>query len=261
MVTTLLAGALYVAAAALYLVYVWGQHEKLAAVARAVLIGAVALHAADIAAHCIHGAHPASNAREAVSFAAFIVAATYLLLSWRYRLTAVGGLVAPATLMLLIAARVTPLATPPVGIGALGKVHIMLAVLGTALFAVAALASSLYLVQAKQLKRKEFGTLFHRGPPLELLDTIVQRCVSIGFPVFTVAILLGVLWVARLGGAVHALPQYTLAVVTWFAFAALLLSRAVAGWHGRRSALLAIVGFTASLAVMVLYLLRAVLRA
>ncbi|HEY3356158.1 MAG TPA: cytochrome c biogenesis protein CcsA [Polyangia bacterium] len=261
MITSLIAGGLYVAAAGLYLVFVWGQHERLARLARLVLVAAAVGHAVDIAAHCVHGAHPASSAREAVNFAAFVMVATYLALSWRYRLAAVGGLVAPAAVMLVIAARVTPLAARPAGFGTLGRVHIILAVLGVALFAIAALASALYLVQAKQLKRKEFGTLFHRGPPLEQLDTIVQRCVNIGFPVFTVALLLGALWMARLGGDLKAMPQYLLALVTWFAFAGLLLSRAVAGWHGRRSALLAIFGFTTSLAVMVLYLLRAVLRA
>jgi ABC-type uncharacterized transport system permease subunit len=262
MVTTLIAGALYVVATVLYLAFVMGERERFGAVARVTLAAAAAVHMADIAAHCVRGAHPASSAREAVSFAAFAVVVVFLGFSWRSkRLAAVGGLVAPASLMLLIAARVAPLGVRPQGIGTLGRVHITLAVLGVALFAVAALASALYLAQAKQLKRKSFGTLFHRGPPLEQLDRIVQRCVSLGFPVFTVAIVLGALWMARLGGTIQSMPQYLLALVTWIAFAGLLVSRAVAGWHGRRSALLAILGFASSLAVLALYLLRGAFRA
>ena len=260
-VTWLVAAALYAGAAALYLAFLWGRHERLARLARLVLIAAVAAHAVDVAAHCIRGAHPGTSVREAVSFLSFVMVTTYLVMGRRLSISAVGGLIAPATLLLVIAARVTPAATPTQGFGVLGRIHISLAVLGVALFAVAALAAALYLVQARQLKSKTFGLLFHRGPPLELLDTVIQRCVNIGFPIFTVAIVLGAIWMARLGKVALATPQYGLALITWFAFAGLLLMRTIAGWHGRRSALFAIVGFTTSLAVVVLYLLRAALRA
>jgi ABC-type uncharacterized transport system permease subunit len=260
MALTVLAGASYAAAGLLYLAYVWWPRERLGDAGRSVLALAAAVHAADIAAHCMRGVHPASNARAAVAFAGFAVVGIYLALAWRYRLTLVGALVAPVALLLLITARVTPVAIRPEGIGVLGRIHITLAVVGTALFAVAAIVSVLYLAQVSQLKSKNFGVLFHRAPPLEVLDVILQRCVSIGFPVFTVAIILGALWLARIGGPLHATPQYALALVAWFAFAGLLLARAVAGWHGRRAALLAIVGFVSSLAVIVLYLVRSVLR-
>jgi ABC-type uncharacterized transport system permease subunit len=259
--TWLVAAALYAGAAALYLAYLWGRHERLARIARVVLLLAAGAHMVDVAAHCIKGAHPGTSVREAVSFLSFVMVATYLVMGRRLQLGAVGALVAPATLLLVIAARVTPATAPQQGFGALGRIHISLAVLGVALFAVAALASALYLVQARQLKSKSFGLLFHRGPPLELLDTVVQRCVNVGFPVFTVAIILGAVWMARLGKVALATPQYGLALITWFAFAGLLLTRTIAGWHGRRSALFAIVGFTTALAVVVLYLLRAALRA
>jgi ABC-type uncharacterized transport system permease subunit len=261
-VVWVVAAALYAGAAALYLAYLWGRHERLAAIARGLLIAAAATHMVDVAFHCIKGQHPGTSVREAVSFLSFVIVATYLVMGRRLQLGAVGALVAPATLLLIIAARVTPAAVPQQqGFGALGRIHISLAVLGVALFAVAALASVLYLVQARQLKQKSFGLLFRKGPPLELLDTIVQRCVNIGFPLFTLAIVLGAIWMARLGKAALASPQYVLALVTWFAFAGLLLTRTVAGWHGRRSALFAIVGFTTALAVVVIYLLRAALRA
>lgn len=261
LVTSVIAAVLYAGAGALYLAYIAGRRERLAGLARAVLGCAVAAHAADIAVHCLGGQHPASNAREAVSFASFLMVGVYLLMSRRYRLAAVGALVSPAVLMLVITVRVTPAAAPALHrIDALGRVHIVLATVGVALFAVAAISSALYLVQARELKRKSFGALFHRGPPLELLDRVVQVCVSFGFPVFTLAIILGALWMARLGRSGLLVPQYLLALCTWFAFGGLLLTRVTAGWHGRRSAILAIFGFTSSLGVLVLYLLRAAFR-
>jgi ABC-type uncharacterized transport system permease subunit len=258
MPTPLCAASLYAISAALYLAFLAGGRVRIAAVARAVLLAALVAHAVDIAVHCVHGAHPGSSAREAVSFSAFLIAAAYLYVSFRAGTAAVGGLVAPAVLMLVIAARVTPAGGRHPVVGALGRAHVSLAMVGVALFALAALASVFYLVQVRQLKRKSFGLLFHRGPPLELLDRVVQICVAVGFPVFTVAMVLGALWMARIGQAFFS-PRHTLAMVTWAAFGALLLFRAVAGWHGRRSAVFAIIGFVSSLAVVLLYLMRAAL--
>jgi ABC-type uncharacterized transport system permease subunit len=260
--TSLLAIALYAVAGGLYLAYLGGRKERLAAIARVVLLCGAAAHVVDIASHCVRGLHPAANVREAVSFGSLIMVATYLSLARRYQIAALGGLVAPVTLMLVIAARVTPAGGPNLqGVSVLGRVHISLAMLGVGLFAVAAAASALYLAEDRQLKSKSFGALFHRGPPLEMLDRLVQRCVTVGFPIFTVAIVLGALWMARLGHSYARVPQYWLALVTWAAFGGLLLSRVVAGWHGRRSAILALLGFSTSLAVVLMYLLRAALRA
>ena len=54
-----------------------------------------------------------------------------------------------------------------------------------------------------------------RGTPLETLDRLAHRCVSIGFPVFTLAIVTGAIWVARLGllhGRGTLRPEYLIAV-------------------------------------------------
>jgi len=229
-------------------------------VARIVLVAAAVVHAADIGLGCMHGAHPGMSVREAVSFLAFVTALASLVLGWRLLTGAVGALVVPATVVLVIAAKVTPQPALQEGPSLLGRMHVSLAVLGVALFAVAACASLLYILEARQLRAKRFGLLFRRGVPLEQLDKIVRRAIAIGFPVFTAAILLGAFYMARVGQSAIATPRHVFAMMAWFAFAALLLSRSLAGWHGRRPAVLAIVGFVTSLAVVVLYLLRAAFR-
>ncbi len=76
-------------------------------------------------------------------------------------------------------------------------------------------------------------------------------------PVFTVALILGVVWGTQRGAGWDR-PEYPLAFVTWVAFAALLLMRTAYGWRGRRSAWLTLVGFGAALLVLLVYLLRRV---
>src|SRR5690606_17967012 len=94
-----------------------------------------------------------------------------------------------------------------------------------------------------------------RGAALETLDRLSHRLVLIGFPVFTAALTLGVVWGARRSGLVER-PEWWIPPVTRGAFAGRLLARTTRGWRGRKAALLTITGFTASLAVLAIYLAR-----
>jgi ABC-type uncharacterized transport system permease subunit len=118
----------------------------------------------------------------------------------------------------------------------------------------------LYLFEDRQLKRKQFDTLIGRGgASLETLDRLALRCVSLGFPIFTVALVTGALWIARLGllwGTAAMRPEYLLAVATWVAFGVLLVARVGAGWQGRRAAWLTLGGFGGAVLVLVVYFLR-----
>jgi len=83
--------------------------------------------------------------------------------------------------------------------------------------------------------------------------------VSIGFPVFTLALVTGAVWIARLGGLAASearRPEYLMAVAAWAAFGVLLLARVGAGWRGHRAAWLTLGGFAGLFAVLLLYVLR-----
>jgi len=51
-------------------------------------------------------------------------------------------------------------------------------------------------------------------------------------------------------------PEWGIALVTWVAFGGLIVARTTKGWRGRKAALLTIMGFSASAAVMAIYLAR-----
>ena len=134
-----------------------------------------------------------------MSLAAFLIALAYLLTSLRYRLTAAGAFAVPAVVALILLARLAPAEASVPAMGRLGQAHILLATLGVAVFAFAAALAIVYLFQDRSLKRKQLDRADARGTPLETLDRLAHRCVSIGFPVFTLAIVTGAIWVARLG--------------------------------------------------------------
>ena len=232
---------------------------RLARAARLVLTAAFLLHAFDIGAHCVRAIHPFVNAREALSFVGWLTIGAYLGVSLRQPLPLVGALLVPVVIVLESAARLTPERGASTAASILGKLHIGLATIGVAVFAVAAVLAAVYLVAERQLKHRRFGALFRQGPPLAMLDGLNRRSILVGFPIFTVAMVTGAIWVMRLPeGGPHRLlrPEYALSTITWCLYAALLLARLVAGWRGRRAALVTLLGFGAALGVLAIYLLR-----
>lgn len=250
--------AAYTAATvALFLVLAGKQKARPVAVA---LVGlAFAAHGADIGWRGTEHVHPAQSVREAIGFLAFIITGGYLLASTRYRLTIGGVVVMPVSLIMLLAARLTPAGTAPDELSTLGRIHISLATIGVGVFALASALSAIYLVEERALKKKKFDAIAFKdkGAPLEALDRTSHRLIWVGFPIFTLALILGAIWVFKLGESLDR-PEYPLAAVTWFAFAGLLLARQVYGWRGRKAARLALSGFGAAVLVMAIYLLRRV---
>ena len=245
------------AAASAALLFVLGGHQK----SRGLAIGLVAVafiaHGVDIGWRGTQHVHPAQSVREAIGFLAFIVTGGYLLASTRYRLTLGGVVVMPVSLVLLLAARLTPVGSGLEDLSALGRIHISLATIGVGVFALASALSAIYLVEERALRKKKFDALAFKdkGAPLESLDKLAHRLIWVGFPIFTVALILGAVWVFRLGLSLDRL-EYPLAAVTWVSYAALLVMRQVYGYRGRRAAKLTLTGFVAALAVLAVYLVR-----
>ncbi len=225
----------------------------------AIVLVAVAwlAHGADIGWRGTQHVHPAQSVREAIGFLAFILTGGYLIASVRYRLTLGGVVVLPVSLIMLVIARLTPAGDAPEDLSALGRVHISLATIGVGIFALASALSAMYIVEERALKKKKFDALAFkdRGTPLESLDKLAHRLVWVGFPIFTIALVLGAIWVSKLGESLDR-PEYPLAAITWVAFASLLVVRAVYGWRGKRAAKLTLIGFGAALVVMAIYLAR-----
>jgi ABC-type uncharacterized transport system permease subunit len=249
----------YVAATLLYLGYQAGLRKPLAQAGRIVSAAGWVVQTVDIGIRCVHLQHPASSTAEAMAFIAWMIVGGYLLASLRYRLDAAGAFAVPAALILLLLARVVP-AAEAAPAGSLGTLHIFLATLGVATFALASAIEVLYLVQERRLKRKQLDRLRGGGAPLDTLDRLAARCVSVGFPIFTLALVTGAIWVARLGlvkSGAAVRPEYLLAVASWVAFGVLLVARVGGGWQGRRAAWLTVSGFAGVVMVVIGYFIRA----
>lgn len=244
------------AAATTALLVALGGKQKARPIATILVAIAFVAHGADIGWRGTEHVHPAQSVREALGFLAFILTGGYLVATTRYRLTLGGVVVMPVSLVLLVLARLTP-AGEMEDFSALGRVHIMLVTVGTAVFALAGALSAIYLAEDRAMKKKKFDALAFRdkGAPIEALDRISHRLIWVGFPLFTTALVLGAVWAAKLDADLDR-PEYALAVVTWGAYATLLVMRQIYGWRGRRAARLTLAGFAAAVVVLLIYLLR-----
>src|SRR5438045_1565162 len=122
--------------------------------------------------------------------------------------------------------------------------HVGAAALGSAALGLAFALSLLYLLGEKQIKNKHPGRLFSRLPSLDLIDRAGWRLSVWGFVFLSIAIATGSLVSKESTGASFPLqPKEGFAVLAWALLAALIQARLVAGWRGRRVALLVVAGF------------------
>jgi ABC-type uncharacterized transport system permease subunit len=227
--------------------------------ARLLLGVAAVLHVFAIGAQCVEGDHPLKNIYLATSFGALITVGGYLALSRGGRLDALGPIVAPVGLVGLVLGVVfSGLGSEPVAGSAVVSAHVGLAAAGFAGFTLAAGVAGLYLAMERRLRNKRFRP-GQSKMSLTGLDRLHHRLVLLVTPVFTLAIVTGVLWILEAGGP-HMLRGRIFDIaaggIAWLASVSLLVSRVVWGTRGRRSAWLTIVAFVAVLLIVVSYGVR-----
>ncbi|MEM9493561.1 MAG: cytochrome c biogenesis protein CcsA, partial [Myxococcota bacterium] len=251
-----IAAALYAAAAVTYGAVFASSRQSVARAARWLLFAGFLAHAVEIGWRGVESVHPGTSVREALGFLSWLMVGGYLLAGLKYPLQLLGAFVTPTGLIVLAVARLSPSGEALPGLGTLGRIHIALATLGVAIFALATALAIVYLLEERNLKRKQFdGILFRRGVALDSLDRLAHRLILIGFPIFTLSIMLGVIWVSQRGSGFDR-PEYPLALITWLSFAGLIVARTTHGWRGRRTALLTVIGFVAALLVFSVYFVR-----
>jgi len=245
----------------LYLGYHLGAGPKTARVGSAFFLVGFLVQLFDIGVRCFQLQHPLSSTAEALAFVAWALAGGFLWASWRHKIVATGAFAVPTVLVLVVLARVLPAEGAAEPSAPLATVHVLLSTLGEAFFAFAAVLSVLFLIQERRLKNKDFSALRTQAAPLEKLDRLAARCVFLGFPIFTLAIVSGAILIARRGLVQHdggLRVEYGVAVIAWFAYGLLLFARK-SGWPRRRIAWLTVGGFAGAVLVLLGYFVRQVI--
>lgn len=232
--------------------------DRFRVLAPRLLGGAVAAHALYVViASLIEHVCPVNSVHFLLSATSIIAGVVYLVARVRFRIEALGVLLAPLGLAFLLSTYF--LGRPEQSHGASPTflaVHVLVNLLGIALFVLAGAAAVLYLLQERRLKSKRPGG---KGqlPALDALDRAEHRFLVAGFPLLTVGILSGTFWARQLEfGTPDEVGRIVFGYATWLTVAAVLLLRAAAGWRGRRAAYGTIAGLFCAMAVVAIYLAR-----
>jgi cytochrome c-type biogenesis protein CcsB len=233
--------AVYLICAVVYGASLWVRRVLTARFATGLMVAAFVIHTASFASRWVTaGMSPAVGIHDAFSFFAWVMAAAYLALQLKTKTRVLGAFVSPVICLIMVVASVElggTVGAPVMLQGSLVTLHVMFSVTGEALFALASCAGLMYLIQDSLLKRKKVGSLIRLFPSLHDLDRINNLCLSWGFPLLTLGVLVGSLW-ARIVWGSHWQwdPKQVWTLLAWFSYAFLLHQRLVMGWQGRKAA-------------------------
>jgi len=191
---------------------------------------------------------PITTLQEAASFFSWSVVLLFFVVEYKYRLGLLGSFVMPIATVLMLSSSILPAETILLKPGAQTYwhgIHTILAFMGGSVFAAACSVGIMFIIQEHFLKVKRFGGLFKKLPNLQILDNANNRLVTVGFSLFTVAILVGALWAtSTAGNYLSGNPKEVLSLITWLIYALVLHARVTVGWRGKKAAILSIAGFS-----------------
>lgn len=224
------------------------RREKLFRVGLAALSLGIIFHLVALVEDSLAVRHfPITSPAEAASLVGFVLAATFLLVYWRYQYHSLSVFVFPLVFVLTLTGAVergdatwgSPLLRT-----AWVYLHVSLIILGYTAFFLTFAAGVMYLIQEHELKSKKPRAFYYRLPPLEVIDDLAYKSLAIGFPFITLGIITGAVWASTVWGPRWPLdPKVALSLVSWFIYLSLLFTRWSAGWRGRKAAYFAIAGF------------------
>ncbi|MBI5206195.1 MAG: c-type cytochrome biogenesis protein CcsB [Candidatus Firestonebacteria bacterium] len=231
-----------------YLMAISHRHERLTQYGNYIAWGAFILHSFSILFRGLAlGYSPLANLYETLMFFAWCIVLLFIIINYFYNLRIIGVIILPLACICLGYALIIPKTMeplPPILNNRLFEIHIVVAFLSYASFVIAFVTGLMYLYQEKQIKSKSKSIWHYRLASLEVLDEVNYRSITFGFPLFTLTIIVGMIWAQQVWSSFWSWqPKQIAAFIIWLFYAILLHVRITAGWRGKKTAYLSIIGF------------------
>jgi cytochrome c-type biogenesis protein CcsB len=221
---------------------------------------------ADVTRGIAAGRVPWSNMYEFALTGTMLIIAVYLIVLLRYDLRFLGTFITGLVVVLLggvmlggLYVEIVPLMDPLKSVWLV--IHVFVASLATALFAIAFGLSVVQLMQGRREHKvaaaaaSDSSVVVKSGPGFlrtlpssEALESLAYRFAILGFIFWTFTLIAGSIWANDAWGRYWGFDTKEVwTFVIWVLYAGYIHARATRGWRGSRSAWLSIIGFTAVL--------------
>ena len=245
---------LYAAAAAAYIVHFAWRDPRVGRLATATLGGGVLAHTFFIGMQTVHAGHaPLVGTSAAISAFVWLLGLSYLYIELTSEERSMGAFVAVLLVVLYLIPALDPAVStrPPVLQNPLFTIHVMSMLFAYASFALACALGITYVLLFKEIKAKQLGFFYTRLPPLQALDVMNGRAITVGWVFLTVGVAVGGIWATQVQSSPDpraqamsvADPKILVALVSWGVYSFALFARRVIGWSGRRAAYLSALAF------------------
>lgn len=231
-----------------YLVHFIRNRGERSNVALVALVVTLVVHLVAVLVRLVGERHvPLANVGEAVTFFALCTTVVYAYLELRMRMQTMGIFVLVIVLLFQTVAsfRHEPFAPIQESLkSGWFAFHVTSTIVAFSSFTIATMTSALYLLLYRELHSTRPGFIFQRIPSLETLDVMSRRAVKLGFVLFTLGILTGMMWAKGAWGFFWRWdPKMCTSLTVWLIYAGYLWMRTRKTWNGRRVAYVALLGF------------------
>jgi ABC-type transport system involved in cytochrome c biogenesis permease subunit len=249
---------LYGAATVAYIVHFARRGPSLGRAATTLLLAGALLHTFVIGMQTMEMRDELfSSLSRAISMFVWLLALSYLYVEIATTERAMGVFILPIVVGLQAISTFSSGTTTPTPDPVLQSnwfwVHMASLLFAYASFGIAGVLGLVYVLQFKEIKKKQLGYFYTRLPSLQILDAMNSRAVTIGLLLLTIGVSVGIVWTqqaradfpedSNLAAIGLADPKVMITVVTWAVYAFSVLARRTLGWAGRRAAFLSTAGF------------------
>ena len=179
--------------------------------------------------HC-----PVNNLYEAITFVAWTIVATYLVIGSWSRLRFLGAFASPVLFVIGVFALMPALdpqyTTKPVFVNDWSSIHAALIFLSFGAFGLGSIAALMFLTQEHDLKFHKLGASLSRLPPIQRLDKVASGLVATGLVLLTAGLSVYPLLMRQKHGVYfRSDPIILWSIFIWIVYLALLVMR----WRGQ----------------------------
>jgi ABC-type uncharacterized transport system permease subunit len=198
------------------------------------------------------GQVPMTTAASAISATVWVLLLAYLYIEMTTDERAMGTFILPLAVALQSIPAFKPALEDRAAVlqGPLFSVHVLSLLFAYASFALACVIGITYVLLFKEIKAKHLGFFYARLPSLQVLDSMNQRAIVIGWIFLTIGLFVGWIYATQAPGydpRVQAMslhdPKILTAIVCWTVYSFEAFAARRIGWGGRRSAYLSALGF------------------